>query len=595
MAETMRGLKRDRMVCEFTEADLGKKMCLMGWCQRQRDLGKLVFINLRDRSGLLQLVIDEDSPPGLLEKAQKIRSEYVLACEGVLRKRQDPNPEMKTGKYELHVSELRILSEAKTPPFYIEDGDVANDALRLEYRYLDLRRPKMQKNIIKRHEVSSFTRQWFSEHGFLDIETPTFIKSTPEGARDYLVPSRIFPGEFFALPQSPQIYKQLLMLAGFDRYMQLARCYRDEDLRADRQPEFTQLDLEMTFVTEEDIFRVMESYLRDLFKEVLDVDIPVPFPRMTWEEAMCRYGSDKPDRRFGMEIHMINDLVSDTAFKVFTSAVEEGGIVGALVVKAGSELKRRRLDELTKFAQDHGAKGLVWMSYEDQLRGSAVKFLDEAFMHRLAERCEAEKGDLFLFIADEKYKALEILGRLRVELAQSLELIPDTWAPLWVVQFPMFEQDEETGRLIAAHHPFTMPLEEDYSNPACSPIHWRANAYDLVLNGYELGSGSLRIYDSQLQAKVFELIGFTREEAEERFGFLLKAFDYGVPPHAGIALGLDRLVMLICACDNIREVIAFPKVQNSSCLMAKCPSPVDEKQLQELGIEIRKRPHDVRY
>lgn len=586
MQESMMGMKRSMRTAEVTEANIGQELCLMGWASQQRDLGKIVFLNLRDRSGEIQLVADDDSPPEVVEKAQKVRTEFVLAVRGTLRLRQDPNPDMPTGDYELHLSELRILSTSKTPPFYIEDGDVAREALRLEYRYLDLRRPQMQKNIIMRHKVSNFTRNWFADEGFIDIETPTLIKSTPEGARDYLVPSRVFPGKFFALPQSPQILKQLLMVAGFDRYMQIARCYRDEDLRADRQPEFTQLDLEMSFVDQEDVLSIMENYIHDLFKELLGVEFETPLLRLSWEEAMLRFGSDKPDMRFDMEIQDVSDQVKDSEFKVFSSTVEAGGIVGCLLVPGGSVYKRRRLDELTKFAQDNGAKGLVWMSYEDELRGSATKFLSQDFMDNLAEKLGAKKGDLFLFVADEKYQALDVLGRLRLEVGKELELIDESaWKPLWVTQFPMFEYDDENDRLVAVHHPFTQPLAEDYQDDSKNPIDWRAYAYDLVINGYEIGGGSLRIYDQSMQNRVFELIGLDRDEAEKRFGFLLKAFDYGVPPHAGIALGLDRLVMLMCGRDNIRDVIAFPKVQNSSDLMMSCPEYVDSIQLDELGIE----------
>lgn len=588
MSESMAGLQRSMRVAEVSEENLGQELTLMGWCHLQRDLGKIVFLTLRDRSGELQLVIDEDSGMEVLAKAQKVRAEYVLACVGTFRKRQDPNPEMPTGDYELHVQDLRILSESKTPPFYVDEGgDQARESLRLEYRYLDLRRPSLQKNLLKRHEIAHFTRNWFSQEGFLEIETPTLIKSTPEGARDYLVPSRVFPGEFFALPQSPQLFKQLLMVAGYDRYMQLARCFRDEDLRADRQPEFTQIDLEMSFVSAEDVRGLVERYIHDLLADQAGVEVDLPLPRMTWDEAMERYGSDKPDIRFGMEIHDVSDLAKESNFRVFSSAVEAGGIVGAIAVPGGSSYKRRRLDELGKFAQDHGAKGLVWMSYEDPLRGSATKFLGPDFMAQLADRCGAGEGDLFLLIADEKYKALDVLGRLRLEIARELDLIDKRqWAPLWIIHFPMFEYSAEEDRLVAAHHPFTMPLEEDLNDPHKQPLDWRANAYDMVINGYELGSGSLRIFDPVLQARIFDLLGIPQEEAHRRFGFLLKAFEYGVPPHAGIALGLDRLTMLICGTDNIRDVIAFPKVQNSSDLMSGCPSHVDPAQLAELGLSI---------
>lgn len=588
MAESMSKMKRSCLVAEFSEEMLGQELCLMGWCHRQRDLGKLSFITLRDRSGELQLVADEDSPEEVLQKAQTVRGEYVIACKGILRKRKDPNPDMPTGDYELHLNELKVLSEAETTPFYIENDLDVREALRLQYRYLDLRRPVMQQKLIKRHQITQFTRRWFDREGFIDIETPYLIKSTPEGARDYLVPSRMFPGEFFALPQSPQIYKQLLMCSGFDRYMQIARCFRDEDLRADRQPDFTQIDIEMTFVDEEDVMQTIERFVSDLFREVMDYEIPSPVRRMTWEEAMNRFGSDKPDMRFEMEIHDLSELAAGTEFKVFTDTVASGGSVRAIAVPKGAELKRRRLDELTQFVKDNGGKGLVWMAVEEPVRGSAAKFLDAEFVRHAAEICGAENGDMLLIVADEKYAALDVLGRLRLEVARSLDMIPDDrWEMLWVTEFPMFEYDEEEDRFVAKHHPFTMPMEEDLEKLKTDPASVRAKAYDFVLNGNELGGGSIRIHDRELQKQIFDLVGLSPEMAEQRFGFLLKAFEYGVPPHGGLAFGLDRIAMLLTNSDSIRDVIAFPKVQNSSCLMSNSPSDVDEKQLEELGLAIR--------
>ena len=585
MAETLAGMKRTCRVSEFTEEQLDQELCVMGWAHRQRDLGKLSFITLRDRSGELQLVADEDSPAEVLEKAQKVRSEDVLAARGILRKRKDPNPEMKTGDYELHLQELRILSDSKTPPFYIEDDLDVRENLRLEYRYLDLRRPVMQEKLIKRHKITQFTRRWFDREGFLDIETPYLIKSTPEGARDYLVPSRVFPGRFFALPQSPQIYKQLLMCSGFDRYMQIARCFRDEDLRADRQPDFTQIDVEMSFVDQEEVMQTIERYVRDLFREIQGYEIPQPVPRMTWEEAMCRFGSDKPDLRFGMEIHDVSEFCKETEFMVFKGCIESGGTIQAIAVPGGAQIKRRRVDELTQFVKDNGGKGLVWMTVEDPVRGSATKFLDAGFVNKVAEHMGAKQGDMLLFVADEKYKALDVTGRLRLEVARSENMIPEgRWEMLWVTEFPMFEYDEEAGRYVAMHHPFTMPLEEDLPLLDTDPAAVRAHAYDFVLNGNELGGGSIRIHDRELQKKIFELVGLSPEMAAERFGFLLKAFEYGVPPHGGLAFGLDRMVMLLSGSTSIRDVIAFPKVQNSSCLMSNSPSEVDPNQLEELGL-----------
>ena len=587
MAESLGMWKRSQRVAEISESDIGKELCLMGWCHRRRDLGKLIFLTLRDRSGELQLIVDEDSEEALFQKAQQVRSEFVLAVKGELRLRKDPNPEMETGRFELLLREIKILAEAKTPPFYIEDGIDARESLRLEYRYLDLRRPEMQKKIMLRHQINFFTREWFNREGFLDIETPVLVKSTPEGARDYLVPSRIFPGKFFALPQSPQLYKQLLMCSGFDRYMQIARCFRDEDLRADRQPDFTQIDLEMSFVDEDDVMNLVERYIKDLFKAILGVEIKDPLPRLEWEEGMERFGSDKPDTRFAMELKDFSAVAEKTEFKVFQDCLASGGSVRGFAVPSGADMKRRRIDELTEFAKDAGAKGLIWMSVEDQPRGSAAKYLSTDFVNEAAALAGASKGDLLFFVADEKYKALNILGRLRLEVARSRGLIPeDKWALLWVTHFPMFEYSEEEQRLVAEHHPFTSPLDEDLDRLMTEPTKVHAKAYDIVLNGNELGGGSIRIHDQELQKNIFKLIGLSQEEAEERFGFLLKAFEYGVPPHGGLAFGLDRVCMLLSKSESIRDVIAFPKVQNSSCLMTGCPDYVDQKQLDELGIEL---------
>lgn len=581
MSEAM---KRSHLVAEFTEADLGQERCLMGWCHKQRDLGALVFVTLRDRSGELQLLIDDEA---LLEKARAVRSEDVLACRGRLALRQDPNPEMPTGRYELHVTELKILSKAKTPPFYIEDGVDARESLRLEHRYLDLRRPEMQATMLCRHRIAKVTRDWFDRHGFLEIETPILVKSTPEGARDYLVPSRVFPGEFFALPQSPQIYKQLLMASGVDRYMQLARCFRDEDLRADRQPEFTQIDVEMSFMDEAEIRTLMEDYVAELFDEVAGLRFERPLTCMPYKEAMARFGSDKPDVRFGMEIKDLSDLAQNTGFKVFQDCLAQGGSVRGIALPQGASMSRRQIDHWTDLVKTYRAKGLVWIALEKPWRGSALKFLDEQFIRGSQERLEAKEGDMLLMVADQDGVALEALGHLRVALAKDFDLIdPTKHALLWVTEMPMFEQNAEEGRLVAKHHPFTMPKEEDLPLLESHPLAVRAKAYDIVMDGQEMGGGSVRIHDQALQTKIFELIGFSEAEAKERFGFLLKAFAYGVPPHGGIAFGLDRMVMLLTGTENIRDVIAFPKISTSACLMAACPSPVDPKQLDELALRV---------
>ncbi|MGI6580212.1 MAG: aspartate--tRNA ligase [Saccharofermentanales bacterium] len=582
---TIEGMKRSCLVAEFSPEQQGSELTLMGWCHRQRDIGNLVFITLRDRSGELQLVIDDQSPSEILDIARQVRSEFVLACKGILRRRQDVNPDMPTGEWELHVQELRILSRAKTPPFYIEENIDTGEALRLEYRYLDLRRPDLQRKIIKRHQITKWTRDFFEKQGFIEIETPMLIKSTPEGARDYLVPSRVFPGKFFALPQSPQLYKQLLMLSGYDRYLQIAKCFRDEDLRADRQPEFTQIDLEMSFVQADDIMKIIEKYLFYLWDKSENYQIDLPIPCLTYAEALRRFGLDNPDLRFGMELHDVSELAARTDFRVFSGAIEAGGSVQLIVVPQGSSMTRREIDSLTDYVRDYRAKGLAWLALEAEPRGSFLKFVDQAWIEQIKAQVAAETGDLLLFVADQTAVVYDALGHLREEVAKRLNLIDQNkWSFVWITEFPMFEYNADENRYVAVHHPFTSPMDEDLHLLETNPELCRAKAYDIVLNGNEIGGGSIRIHDEHLQNKVFELLGLSEAESAERFGFLLKAFQYGVPPHGGLAFGLDRLVMLLTGSTSIRDVIAFPKVQNSSCLMSDAPSPVGDDQLSELGI-----------
>ncbi len=588
MAESMKGWTRTCRCAELGEADVGRTVTLMGWCHKQRDLGGLVFLTLRDRSGEIQLVADEASPAAAREAAARVRSEFVVAAQGTVVLRKAPNPNMPTGAIEVRLEAVRILGESETPPFYIEENVQANEPLRLKHRYLDLRRPDMQRRIMFRHRVAKLARDYFDGQGFLEIETPVLTKSTPEGARDYLVPSRVQNGKFYALPQSPQLFKQLLMLAGYDRYMQIVRCFRDEDLRADRQPEFTQIDLEMAFVDVDDVIAVNEGFLARTFKELLDVDLPMPLPRMAWAEAMRRYGSDKPDLRFGMELVDVSDIAEKSAFRVFADAVANGGSVRLVCAKGASGMSRKEIDALGEFVKTYRAKGLAWLALEDEPRGSVAKALSPEEIRTIASRAGAEKGDVLFFVADRDKVVFDALGQLRCELARRLGLIrPGDWKLLWVTEFPLLEYDEEDKRWVAMHHPFTSPMEEDLALMETDPGAVRARAYDIVLNGTELGGGSIRIHDPELQRRMFRLIGLTEEQAQRRFGFLLDAFRYGTPPHGGLAYGFDRLVMKLSGSEDIRDVIAFPKVQTAACLMTDAPSDVDPKQLEELGIRLR--------
>ena len=586
--DRMDGMKRTDYCGELTAKDEGREIVVCGWIQRQRDLGGLIFADLRDRTGIIQLAFDENTEKDIFEKASILHSEYVVMAKGKVRIRSSVNKDIPTGEIELEVNCLKILGCAETPPFEILDDTAAKEELRLKYRYLDLRRPSLQKNIIMRHKIAKVTRDYFDENGFIEIETPTMVKSTPEGARDYLVPSRVHKGKFFALPQSPQMYKQILMLSGFDRYIQLARCYRDEDLRADRQPEFTQIDMEMSFVEMEDIFSIAEGYVSRLFKEVLGVEIATPLPRLTFNDAMEMYGSDKPDTRFDMKITDLSDIVENCGFGVFADTVKNGGTVRAINAKnAAGVYTRKEIDKLTEEAKGIGAKGLAFIRWSEETPNcSFAKFLTEGEMQEILARTGAEKGDVVLIIADKKKVALPVLGALRLTVAKRLQIIPEGYNFLWITEFPFFEYNEETGNWDAMHHPFTAPLDECVQYLDSAPEKVYAQAYDLVLNGTELSSGSIRITDPELQKKMFSALGLSDEEAELKFGFLTNAFKYGAPPHGGMGIGLDRLAMIMAGSDSIRDVIAFPKVANSSELMSGAPAEVDEIQLSDLAIAV---------
>ncbi len=592
MAESMKGLKRTHRCTEISTANIGENVTLMGWVQKSRNKGGIIFVDLRDRSGIVQLIfengsIDEEG----FEKATKLRSEFVVAVTGVVEARSGAvNSNLKTGEIEVRANSLRILAEAETPPFPIEENSKTKEDLRLKYRFLDLRRPDIQRNLMMRSQVTTLTRQFMANEGFLEIETPMLTKSTPEGARDYLVPSRIHPGNFYALPQSPQLFKQLLMCSGYDRYIQIARCFRDEDLRADRQPEFTQIDMELSFVDVDDVIDVNERLLAYLFKQVLDVDVKLPIQRMTWQDAMDRFGSDKPDLRFGMELQNVSEVVRGCEFAVFKNALEAGGTVRGINAKGQGGMPRKKIDKLVEFAKDYGAKGLAYIAIHEDgtVKSSFAKFMTEGEMNRLVEAMDGQAGDLLLFAADKNKVVWDVLGALRLELARQMNLLDSSeYRFVWITEFPLLEWSDEENRFKAMHHPFTMPMEEDLQYIDSNPGRVRAKAYDIVLNGTEIGGGSVRIHQDDIQEKMFEVLGFTKEKAYEQFGFLLTAFKYGVPPHAGLAYGLDRLVMLMAKQESIRDVIAFPKVKDASCLMTEAPNLVDEKQLEELGIAIR--------
>ena len=591
MAESMKGLHRSHRCTEVSSANIGEKVTVMGWVQKRRNLGSLIFIDLRDRSGLLQIVFDEDSVGAEgFAKAGTLRSEYVVAIEGTVQKRSAAvNENLKTGDIEVIATSLRILSESQTPPFAIEENSQTKEDIRLKYRYLDLRRPDIQRNLMLKSRVLGLMRQFMANEGFLEIETPILCKSTPEGARDYLVPSRVHPGNFYALPQSPQLFKQLLMASGYDRYFQIARCFRDEDLRADRQPEFTQADMELSFVDIEDVLDVNERLLKYVFKEAIGVDIQLPLPRMPWQEAMDRFGSDKPDTRFGMELVDVSEVVKGCGFGVFTGALENGGSVRGINVEGQGAMPRKKIDKLVEHAKGCGAKGLAYLCINEDgtYKSSFAKFMTEDELHALVEKMNGKPGDLLLFAADKNKIVWNVLGALRLQLGEELGLMDENqYNFLWVTEFPLLEWSDEENRFMAMHHPFTMPMEEDWDKIDTDPGAVRAKAYDIVLNGTELGGGSVRIHQDDIQEKMFEVLGFTKERAHEQFGFLLDAFSYGVPPHAGLAYGVDRMIMHMVHADSIRDVIAFPKVKDASDLMSEAPGTVDEKQLEELGIQI---------
>ena len=591
MAESMRGMKRSHRCTEVSNKNIGEVVTVMGWVQKRRNLGNLIFIDLRDRSGILQIVFDsKDVSEAGMEKAATLRSEFVVAVKGLVVKRAGAvNENLATGDIEIQAHELRILSESETPPFPIEENIQTKDELRLRHRYLDLRRPNLQRNLMLRSKVATEVRKFLADEGFLEIETPILIKSTPEGARDYLVPSRVHPGNFYALPQSPQLFKQLLMCSGYDRYFQIAKCFRDEDLRADRQPEFTQIDMELSFVDIDDVIDVNERLLARIFKEGIGVDVQLPIPRMTWQEAMDRYGSDKPDTRFGMELKNVSEIVKDCGFGVFTGALANGGSVRGINAEGQGAMPRKKIDALVEFAKTYGAKGLAYLCINEDgtYKSSFAKFMTEEQLDALVAAMDGKPGDLLLFAADKNKVVWDVLGALRLEIAKNLGLLhKDEYKFMWITEFPLFEYDEEAKRYVAMHHPFTMPMEEDLEKLDTDPGSVRAKAYDITLNGTEIGGGSVRIFQNDIQSKMFELLGFTPEQAQNQFGFLLSAFKYGVPPHAGLAYGLDRLIMLMAEEDSIREVIAFPKVKDASCLMTGAPDLVDPKQLAELEIAV---------
>ena len=591
MAESMKGLKRSHRCGELSIANENETVTVMGWVQKSRNKGGIIFVDLRDRSGLLQLIFEEkECGSEYFAKAEKLRSEFVIAVVGQVKKRAgNVNANLATGEIEVIAKEIRILSESETPPFPIEENSKTKEDLRLKYRYLDLRRPDIQKNIMLRSKVATIVRQFLAEEGFLEIETPMLTKSTPEGARDYLVPSRVHPGNFYALPQSPQLFKQLLMCSGYDRYFQIVKCFRDEDLRADRQPEFTQIDMELSFVDVDDVIDVNERLLQKLFKETINVDVELPIQRMTWQEAMDRFGSDKPDLRFGMELKDVSEVVKDCEFVVFKSALENGGSVRGINANGQGAMPRKKIDALVEFAKGYGAKGLAYLAINEDgtYKSSFAKFMKEEELTALVEAMEGKPGDLLLFAADKNKVVWDVLGALRVEIANQLGLLDkNVYKFLWVTEFPLLEYSEEEGRYTAMHHPFTMPMEEDLDLIDTEPGKVRAKAYDIVLNGTEIGGGSVRIFQNHVQEKMFEALGFSKEDAYDRFGFLLNAFKYGVPPHAGLAYGFDRLVMLMAKEDSIRDVIAFPKIKDASCLMTQAPDVVEESQLEELSIAV---------